>query len=316
MMTDPTPTTPITIGDRMIFLSRALSGIDERTLSDLYGQIATALTAADTINEQLDVLVGFATEINAKSASINEGIGGPGFSDLSLTTVRGILWSIYQLMRANRYGTPPPNSSGSIGSGDSIVVEGRRYALWAEPIAGADVVNDGIGLDPQSSWEGWSIYVQTSAPSCYISGEELDTNVWLDLSGSAIVTAAVDRQYPIVAYIKYSVSDPVSFDLTPSGVVSGYDYGTSGWPLASFWTVEENTSNPYVVITVLITVTLQFTPFDAAGATVAEYIIGGQGNTFDGVTTPRTFTLNPGNTFGALGGNGQLSFHVLVNPPG
>jgi hypothetical protein len=194
----------------MVFLSRALSGIDERTISDIYGQVATAILASELTNERLLI-------ISADMPKINEGIGGPDFSDLTLTSVRGILWRIYQLMRANKYGTPPTDTSGSTGSGDTVVVEGRRYALWAEPLAGADVVQDGIGLDPDSSWEGWSIYVQTSAPSCYISGEELDTNVWLDLSGSSVVTAAVDRQYPIIAYIRDEEQLPTSPHLLFTG---------------------------------------------------------------------------------------------------
>jgi hypothetical protein len=240
MMTDPTPTTPITIGDRMIFLSRALSGIDERTLTDLYGQIATALTAADLANEQIDTIVTLASGINTQTDNVNRGIGGPGYDSLELWTVRGALWAIYQMMKTMltqlRYITSgnvlDPIIDTDVPSIGSVVIDGYRYAVWDSlPVAG-------MSLDPTKTqitydvWGNFDMLAQTTDPAPHNGDETMTAGTWWPLTGSGVRYARVLPQYPIAAYLRntaltpsepyviWSETDAVPF--VGPGSISGY----------------------------------------------------------------------------------------------
>jgi hypothetical protein len=229
---DPTPDTPVTIGDRLGWFRGdldarldALRGTPATSLADLVAAIAdiqgtvpyntladlhAKMEAVRAAVANLSITNGYLVDIKAALGLVHQdlldlrsdtGSGPSGY--LATMTVRGLLYQLLKQLRANSIGVEPsdPGDSGQYGT----VVDGSyRYALFSAPLQEITVSEDGRTLTQLAHWAGYSAYIQTSGPYAYIAGSPHSPNTWIDLSGFAEnLTFAVDMPNPITVYLKF-----------------------------------------------------------------------------------------------------------------
>lgn len=243
---------------------------------------------------------------------LNAATGAAPNNSLELSTVRGLLNAL--LSASGQTGILPDNPEGAIDSSVTQTLNGRRYVVWNSPIAGVTRSEDHITLTPESTWSGYSIYVQSAAPTFQSgSGGEWPTNSWSEMPLSGNVQISVEAQYTVRAFIRVPIVESFSFDLLPNGTYRPYNYGTGPWPTSTLWTQPAEYSNPDIGPTATTSITLRFTPFNGQGATVVQYFIAGV-LTQASISAPTTLSVAANQMIVAAGGNGQISFHVEVNP--
>jgi hypothetical protein len=221
---DPTPSTPVTIGDRLGWWRGDLAArLDAQaaqldTLATKLDDVVTAIeaiAATDTspIVTALTNLRGSSPgntlhEIYAMTAAIGQLLGVPPYDSTEIASVRSFLFALVQAASRNGIAPNDPASS-DITSSSTIAVDGRRYVVWPS-IIGVSRSSDHTELTPSTSWSGYSIYIQTSAPSARLdditsSGASIDpfpVNSWVDLGGGDTIKFSVDSSYAVTAYMR------------------------------------------------------------------------------------------------------------------
>jgi hypothetical protein len=190
----------------MVFLSKALSGIDDRTLSDMYDKtVATVDTLAAIQGQQVAVY-----------NRVNEllEVTGEWLTDLeNQWTVRGGLWQIYKLLReistgvaAIAGGIPPFEVDRQYSSAGvkTINTESgyRTYALWPDAPDGTTADAERINLTPDTEWVGWRAYVQTDSGTPWENDSAVPAQAWYSLSGAASTNWSVESGRGITVYLQ------------------------------------------------------------------------------------------------------------------
>jgi len=173
------------------------------TISDIYtvlnGQISGG--AGISLYNLLDLMY----QLLVKS---NNALGAEPQSSLEPATVRGILWSILDAVGQN--GILPDGNLGDYHqSANTYSEDGRRYLVWPD-LAGLTESTDGVELTPDTSWDGYEIYIQTSAPNATLhditepaqSIAELSVNTWNPLGASHTLSFSVDSSYLVIGYMR------------------------------------------------------------------------------------------------------------------
>lgn len=235
---DPTPSTPVTIGDRLGWfrgelrdrliqlagdpatdladLAASLEALQGTPAASLREVITTVTDLRGTSNTNLGQLLSEAqyvsaqTQLQSRLLDIREdldvikaALGASPYGDLELASARGLLNAILTTLRNREFGTPPISVSGDVPSNGTIVLSGRRYALFLPPIQGVTVASNGYDLSRSSgSWLGWNAYIQTTDPEPRINTATDIPNQWLALAGSGSVNFNVSQQYPITVYLR------------------------------------------------------------------------------------------------------------------
>jgi hypothetical protein len=217
---DPTPTTPVTIGDRMqlwrVDVDARLTSIEAKlqaliTLLSTGGNIDSApiVAAVNGIGDGITL-----NDIHGLMDNINNALGGYPNNSLELGTVRGYLSII--ALNAGKYGILPDGTAGNASSG-SLTVNGRRYIVWSD-LANISESEDGTYLTPSNGWDGYSIYIQTDAPSAILHDntapaqniDPYDVNSWTDIGGDHTLAWSVAASYQVRGYIRTPAQDYIT----------------------------------------------------------------------------------------------------------
>jgi hypothetical protein len=105
-------------------------------------------------------------------------------------------------------GTAPSGTDFTSSTGTSIV-EGRRYVVWPD-IEGLTEGAGGVELTPAASWDGYEVYIQTSAPAARLHDvtdpaqdiASLQVNQWLALGQNHTLKFSVDAGYLVKGYMR------------------------------------------------------------------------------------------------------------------
>lgn len=192
-MTDPTPTTPVTIRDEMLISLGKLQGANTRDLTQIYNAVAGLAGDIETIKTTL-------ADHTERLDRLQEGVGATPYQLLTLTTVRGLLFAMLGRLTTLAFGTAPVAGGDHVSDGD-LFEGGRRYAIFPNDIPGVTISSDRKDLT-NSNWSGWSYYIQTTDPEPWINGIPTQPNGWLGLGVFATVNFSVETQYPITVYLK------------------------------------------------------------------------------------------------------------------
>lgn len=242
--TDPTPETPVTIGDRLGWFRGdlaarldqlrgtpaadlaqvlteiidtqatilALRGSPERTLSDIDTQISnlrgvnnatlSSLLTESQFDTTMQYLIGYILDIRQYLDELKSAIGAAPYQSLEIASVRGLLNAL--LSAQGSIGILPDELEDAIGSSITRTLNGRRYVVWNSPIEGLTRSNDNIELTADDSWEGYQIYVQSDADTCWISADfaEWPTNSWLTQPLQGTISVSVTSNHNVRAYIR------------------------------------------------------------------------------------------------------------------
>lgn len=346
---DPTPSTPVTLGDRLGWwrgelrtvlgsvqglssvslatLQAAVAAIQgsapNNTIEALYGRVEAvrlALGALGTTNEYLSDVVSALSALDARIDAIEATLGAGPYSSTETGNIRAILLDI--AMNSGIRGVPPDGvTGGEVSSEGTATLAGLRYVLWPASSAYARTA-DHIYLTPSVIWDAYQVYIQTDAPDCQMldgtdpsgSISSFAANSWVQLAGSHALGWAVNSIYSVSGYLRYvGLSDPTSFDVLANGVSVGSDFATGPWPDSTGWThPPTGYVSPYVFVTFTRDMHLAITSFNTRGATVAEYLYNGSTyQTAIGALWERD--VSAGQVLSLCGGNGQLDFHVVVS---
>src|SRR5690606_35692685 len=209
--TDPTPEAPVTSGDRMQWWRAALAlqiasmqGTPAKSLSDVWAaadNIASELDSGEGITAYnlLDGIYTILADHTERLDRLQEAVGANPYQSLTITTVRGLLYTMLNRLSIITTG-PLPVGGGDASSDGDILVEGRRYATFG-PITGITISSDGRNLTA-SNWSGWTYYIQTTDPAPQIAGTPTSPNGWTDEGLTGTVNFSVEAQYPIAVYLK------------------------------------------------------------------------------------------------------------------
>lgn len=216
-------------------------------------------------------------------------------------------------------GVAPAGADFTSSTGTSVV-NGRRYVVWPD-LEGLTESAGGIELTPASSWAGYEVYIQTSAPNATLhditdpaqSIAALPVNQWITLAGNHTLSVSVDAGYLVKGYMRFA--NPLEFDLLATDVYYPYNYGTGPWPESSMWTIKNPIVYPWDGITVLQTVRMKLTPFNNQGASVIQTITSPGGTVTYPINMPIYVEIPTNYHFAITGGTGKVSFHVVINPP-
>lgn len=237
---DPTPETPVTVGDRLGWFRgdvagrltalqtdiSALRGDPEATLAAIRADLSALRGLSNTSLGQLlseSQYVSAQVQLNSKLLDIRSdldalrvAIGAEPYNDLELGSVRGLLNAILRAVSQGTSGIPPAAGDTDIGNVGTAIISGRKYAVFVPPINGVSIGENGINVTATGSWSGWHAYVQTNAPSFYLN-ETLDiANEWIQLVGTGSYNFAVENQYSIRVFLR-----------PPAGLVVGAQQFTS-----------------------------------------------------------------------------------------
>lgn len=221
---DPTPETPVTIGDRMGWFRGDIDAkmlLLLQKLNDLITQTTTLNTAITTLNttittktEMLDdtcreLLISPAGHTNAALLQyIDSVLGGYPYGSTELSSIKSFLYAIMGAVQrvgiTPNLGTTPPSRSTS-----TISIDGFRYIQWGN-IPGLTVSTDKTMLTPTDSWSGYQIYIQTNAPHAILfdktdpqfDNNALGANTWITLGGDHSFIFAVTSNYDAIGYIR------------------------------------------------------------------------------------------------------------------
>lgn len=209
--TDPTPDTPVTVGDRMGWFRGDVAA----KIAAILGTPASDLA---TLTAKLNILNDYAENIGINAAACAQSLaenqyriyerldqiaavlGAGPYSSTETANIRALLLSLLQATNQQLYGAAPSVAS-DVQSDRNAVVSGRRYAQFDPPIPGVTIASNGYDLTC-ASWSGWSAYVQTNAPRCQMLSEEDSPNTWLDLVGTGTINFSVDAAYNITVHLR------------------------------------------------------------------------------------------------------------------
>lgn len=221
---DPTPETPTTVGDRLGWFRGdmngglanlaagllALRGTPETTLQDLAAAIvalrgAGPATVSELLREAsfgqaMTTLINVVEDLALDVAALRSAVGVS--TSGAEGTVIALLQRIARQSAIAVEGLPPILPDDAVGAfGDTIIEGGRRYAVWTSAPLGTTLSSGGTQVNRAAGLTNYRIYVQTNAPSVYLDGTEAAPNYWHSLTGRTVITASVDWQYNITAYI-------------------------------------------------------------------------------------------------------------------
>lgn len=229
---DPTPGTPVTLGDRLAWLRGDVVGNLAAQLAELgalraapansLAQLAALLGALRGPNNatlsslltdaQFDAAIiltnGFLADIKDELITLNDRVdkvqavlGAEPYSSTETANIRALLISM--LAGQGNIGILPDNPSGAIVGSATITQNGRRYVVWNSDITGLTRSNNNISLSAINSWSGYAVYVQSSADTFQAGGaEEWPTNSWLEPPLTGTVEISVSSQYAVRAYMR------------------------------------------------------------------------------------------------------------------
>lgn len=207
-MSDPTPTTPVTVQDRIRMALTALAGSPAADLETIRAQMYAALMyTADPIHYPWLSLINSKIEsIEDRLDKIQAVLGAEPYSSTETANIRALLMQLVN--NASIFGIAPDGLTNSTSLG-SVSIEGRRYITWGD-ISGVTESGDGRSLTPNVSWSGYEIYIQTDAPSAYLideieSAQSIDNfaaNSWIALGGTHRLSFAVDASYQVRGYMR------------------------------------------------------------------------------------------------------------------
>lgn len=231
-MTDPTPETPFTVRDRIVAaLSVLMGGADLETIrSQMYNALMRTTTQIHF--PWLSSIDGRIAALDERIDRIQSVLGAEPYSSTETGNIRAILLSI--MYGQNQLGiSPDGNLNDYSQSFGSYSADGRRYITW-NAIAGLTKSSDNIQLTPNASWDGYKIYIQTSAPSAILhditnSGASIDpfpVNSWVSLGTSTdTLSWSVDASYQVTAYLQVPYAT-VSYITTDIRI---HDGGRRAW---------------------------------------------------------------------------------------
>lgn len=233
---DPTPGTPVTIGDRLGWWRgdvaarlttleaqvAALAGTPAGSLAALAAQLASVrndlVDLRGLSNRNLGELLSEAyyaqaqIQLNSKLLDIREDLdviksamGATPYNDLELGSVRGYLAAILQSLGVLTGGNPPLLQDNTDRQNAGIdLYNGRKYAIWPNPFDDYVITNDGRDISRGSglSWLGWSVYIQTTDPVPQINSTADAPNMWLPQSGAGAINISVEASYPLKAFLR------------------------------------------------------------------------------------------------------------------
>lgn len=235
--TDPTPETPVTIGDRLGWfrgdvaarldalrgtpasdlatLVAAVTALRGAPASDL-AAVQAAIAALRGVNnatlstllteQQFDttmaLLMGYILDIRQYLDEIKAAVGAVPYEDLELGSARGFLNSILRALVQQNEGIPPLTVAGDFADNGSSALDGRKYALWLPPIQNVTIATNGYDITAAPSWSGWYAYIQTTDPAPRIGSAVEVANTWLQLVGTGAINFSVEAQYSIKVYLR------------------------------------------------------------------------------------------------------------------
>lgn len=212
---DQTPETPITVGDRMGWF-RGDIGVRLTTLTT---KLDTVILGLDTLNTTLNTALGVVQQrmlgpdgahLGTMTENIARALGAQPYNDLELASIRSWIYTIMQNLQ--RIGVDPDTNTGTgtqIGSTGTISLDGYRYIIWPE-ITGVVRNTDGTQLTPYPDWSGYSVYIQSDAPTAtlfdltnsQLTNNSLATNTWITLGDSHILSFAVPSMYNAKGFMR------------------------------------------------------------------------------------------------------------------
>lgn len=244
--TDPTPDTPLTIGDRLAWFRgemgerfAAMMGSPFGTLANLAngldammgeGEFNTlAAVSADvrrleaTIDSNWPLMMGRLSDLSEQLDSIQAVLGAAPYSSTETGNLRALMLALVTCC-AKKGQLPDGLPEGSVTSGGTVTQNGRRYLTWGT-IAGlitgnAETLPANTQLTPVATWTGYRVFVQTDAPevSAEGTGETFPANSWFTLPGAAPWTWYVPASYSAVGFIALppgAATEYVTLNSTP-----------------------------------------------------------------------------------------------------
>ncbi|MEI7645656.1 MAG: hypothetical protein WCJ55_15385 [Chloroflexales bacterium] len=266
---DPTPSSPITIGDRLawwrgdldarvaaleakidanhtatLVAIAALRGVNNATLSSLLteDQFDTAGRLQTGVLNDIKALL---TTGNVSTDAINAVLGGGIYSNTETGNIRALLLNL--VYGQSRYGIMPDTGAAIPKKADvTISYFGRRYIIWSASfgtvtVGGADPIPFGATLANSVPWDGYSVYIQSDGPTFRLddTASELPCNTWIPLAGSNSLTFSVEAQYNATGYMR--VAAPPVYTFTSTIVTSAWYMVTDWTPLPTMGGVSSDT---------------------------------------------------------------------------
>lgn len=125
-----------------------------------------------------------------------------------LLDIKACVCETRTLMRSLVYGGLYDDLPGDeVSSGGSLMIEGRRFAVFTQLPTGVTAVDGGTTL-LASDWSTYEMLIQTTDPAPRIAGDTVAPGTWIPLSGTANKSASVGAQYPITAYLRSTLVIP------------------------------------------------------------------------------------------------------------
>jgi hypothetical protein len=250
---DPTPNTPVTVGDRLGWFRgdvatrlAAILGIEPKSLSDVVTGISelrgvnnatlSSLLTEVQFDTQSQLQNGILNNIKAELIELNDRVdkiqavlGAEPFQSLETGNIRAFLLALVQAQQAR--GIPPDALGGAITAGDVATINGRRYVLWDAPIDGLQVSTDRRTLTALSSWSDYQIYVQSDGPTFQAGTAqgEWPTNSWLTAPLDGEVQVSVASTYTVRAFLRVPVVEPIILGYASLNE-GGFQQGFAIWP--------------------------------------------------------------------------------------
>jgi hypothetical protein len=347
---DPTPDTPVTIGDRLGWwrgdldtkldtivtkldgiltaLTTANGNIDAapivtaiqalagpapgKTITDLYALFSygSGIRPYNLLDNQYLKLIDI-VDLLTKS---NAALGAVPYNSLELASVRGLLSSL--LFATQQIGILPDGNVSSYPQSDTtLTLGGRRYVVWPA-LVGITESTDMTELTPATSWSGYSIYIQTSAPSAKLhdittpaaSIDAIAVNSWVDLGGSDTLAFSVDASYVVKGYLRAPSVPPSTNSYTIASatiVANGYSFSAIVWPAEFDAVITRGVfvtgDSRWILLGNYQNWTFKTIPGvqymrDSDGVDIATHDLGTGWGIIDAVTTSVTFSMGGGNT--------------------
>lgn len=154
---------------------------------------------------------------------------------------------------------PDGDLEGSLQNDGSLTVDGKRFLQWPA-INGVSRSEDRVQLTPQNGWQGYEVYIQSSAPDATYHDITLSedmsmpTNSWISLAGDHTLAFSVLSNYNAIGYIRGVPAATIEIDSTvitlqdtPSHILQhhGIDWDLTPW--SSYGITDDPNSNYYTL---------------------------------------------------------------------
>jgi hypothetical protein len=160
----------------------------------------------------------------------------PGFmtyNDLSFLVDGSDSLKVYICPAATLVGGTAPSGADFSASTATSVVNGRRYLVWPD-LDGITESAGGVELTPATSWTGYEVFIQSSAPSATLHDvtepaqdiSALAVGQWHPLGQGHTLAFSVDGAYQAKGYMRLPTA-PVYYDLASSNL---YNAQRIAWP--------------------------------------------------------------------------------------